>query len=176
MIRYLSEKITESALHPDIIIGILMGGLIPASLLSDFLGLNVDNLRVKFYKGVNNRAEKPRIVQDIQVKLNGKRVLLVDDVADTGKTIQLVKQHLLEKGAKKVTTCTLHYKPWSMVKPDIYVEETKAWIIYPWERMETMRNITKRLNSEGLQEEEIRKKIAAQGIPKELIDEFYKST
>ena len=39
----------------------------------------------------------------------------------------------LEKGAEKIVTCTLHYKPWSAIKPDCYLKETEAWVIYPWE-------------------------------------------
>jgi hypoxanthine phosphoribosyltransferase len=165
--------IVEREWNPEIVIGILRGGLIPAAVLADLLGLDIEAMRAKFYKGVDDRERKPRIVQDISIDLYGVKVLLVDDVTDSGKTIGLVKEHLLGKGAKEVVLCSLYYKPWSVTIPDVYVEETEAWIIFPWERMETLKDITEKLSVEGLRDEEIKESMLSRGIPGDLIDEFY---
>jgi hypothetical protein len=173
MLKGLSEKVVERCLDPDIVVGISMGGIIPAVVIADSIGVNVETLRVRFYEGVDDRGENPQIVQDIPVDINGKRVLLVDDVVDSGRTIRLVREHLHRKGAKEVTLCTIYYKPWSEIRPELYEEETGSWIIFPWERMETLRDISKRLSSEGLPEEEVRKDILSRGVPEDIIKEFY---
>jgi hypothetical protein len=173
MLRDLSEKIIRQGMNPDVLVGISMGGLIPAAILADLLGLDTEILRVKFYEGVDERGEKPRILQDISIDLEGLKILLVDDVVDSGKTIKLVNNHLMGRGAEKVILCTLHYKPWSEIKPELYIEKTELWIIYPWERMETLRDVTKKLRSLGFKEGEIRKRMADRGVPEELIEEYY---
>jgi len=65
-----------------------------------------------------------------------EKVLLVDDVADTGKTLQAIKNSF----GVYFTIATLHYKPRSIVKPQFYVEETTDWLIYPWERLDETPN------------------------------------
>jgi hypoxanthine phosphoribosyltransferase len=67
--------------------------------------------------------------------------------------------------------CTLHYKPCSIIKPDCFVEETNAWIIYPWELNETVEDIAKKLMAKGLMRSEIKKEILRMGIPEKTIDE-----
>ena len=172
MLQALSRKIVERGFDPDIIVGIAMGGLIPAAVLADLLGLEVDAVGVKFYRGVGERGDRPHITQDVSVDLEGKTVLLVDDVADSGHTLDAVRDYVLARGAGGLVVCTLHYKPWSIVKPDIHIEETEAWIIYPWERREAFRDIIEKMRSEGLAEEDMREEMIASGIPEWLVEEM----
>lgn len=172
MLRDLSRKIVDSGFNPDIIVGIAMGGLIPAVVLADLLGLEVDAVCVKYYRGVGRRDDRPRILQDVSVDLEGKRVLLVDDVADSGHTLDAVRDYVQARGIRDLVVCTLHYKPWSIVKPDIYIDETEAWIIYPWERKEAFSDIIEKMRSEGLSEEDMRKEMIKKGIPKWLVNEM----
>jgi len=172
MLKELSEKVIEKALNPDIVVGIAMGGLIPAVVLSRFLGVEVDAVGAKFYRGVDERSERPRITQDVSSDLEGLSVLLVDDVADSGQTLKAVKEYILKREVSELATCTLHYKPRSLIKPDIYIEQTEAWIIYPWERKEAFRDIIERIRSEGLSREEIRNRMIANGIPESLVEEM----
>jgi len=65
-----------------------------------------------------------------------EKVLIVDDVADTGKTLQEIRNAF----GIYFTTATLHYKTRSVVIPDFYVEETNKWIVYPWERLDETPN------------------------------------
>lgn len=75
--------------------------------------------------------------------MQGLRVLLVDDVADTGKTLAAATSYISMHGPEEVKTATLYLKPWSMLQPDYYGEVTDAWIIFPWERMEAVRELVK---------------------------------
>lgn len=124
--------------RPDIIVGVSRGGLVPARLLSDMLGVDdVYIMRVRHYTGIGKHAKKPVIVQDIPISVAGKRVLVADDVADSGGSLAVVRNRL--RGAKELRIATLHMKPHSKFEPDYYVAETNAWIAYPWEKSEIRR-------------------------------------
>ncbi|MHC1605010.1 MAG: phosphoribosyltransferase [Candidatus Methanofastidiosia archaeon] len=121
---------------PDIIVGVARGGLIPAVRLShiteDTLMRVVD---VKFYTDIEKRDENPIITVPLTENVKNLNVLIVDDVADTGKTLLEVKKHVLEKGAKNVRISVIAKKPKSIITPDYYIFETDKWIIFPWEKM-----------------------------------------
>lgn len=117
---------------PDVIVGIARGGLIPAVRLSHLLGdklLRV--IQVEYYKGVNLHLKKPKLYADIK-RISGK-VLVVDDVTDTGTSLEFVLKHLKRKGVKEIRVATIAYKPKSRFKPDYYTFETDKWIVFPWE-------------------------------------------
>jgi hypoxanthine phosphoribosyltransferase len=124
----------EREFQPDIIVGIARGGLIPAVRLSHLLGDKLLRMiHIKLYKDINLKQEKPELLADVG-ELPSK-VLVVDDVSDTGETLEFVLKHVREKGAKEVKVATIAYKPGSRVKPDYYVFETNKWIVFPWEEM-----------------------------------------
>lgn len=174
MLSKLTQMIKKSGFKPDILIGVSRGGLIPVAILSDKLGVESEIVGVKYYCGVKETKERPEITQPILSNLSGKKVLVVDDVADIGHSLELVKKYVQEKGAKEVRLCTLHYKPWSVVKPEYFVEETEAWIIYPWEVKETLTDLFKKLKEKGLKSSEAKDEIEKKGIPKQVIKEFLK--
>ena len=119
---------------PDLIVGVARGGLIPAVWLSHLLGDKpLRFIHVKYYKGMDLRKKKPELLADVG-RLKGK-VLVVDDVADTGTTLEFVANHIKQKGAKEVRIATIAMKPRSTLKPDFFVFETSKWIVFPWEEM-----------------------------------------
>ncbi|MBI5228440.1 phosphoribosyltransferase [Candidatus Micrarchaeota archaeon] len=124
--------------EPDIVVGLSRGGLIPARILGDCLSLrHVFVLGISLYSGIGKKKTKPEIIQDLATFLvKGNKILLVDDVADSGTSLFTAKKYLLKKGAKSVRIATIHYKSGSLVKPDYFVSRTKAWIVYPWEAKE----------------------------------------
>lgn len=142
MCERLSSKITSSGFAPDVIVGVSRGGLVPARLLSDVLGVReLFVARISFYTGVGKAAAAPKVVQPLTERLDGKRVLLVDDVSDTGRSLVVAKGHLSQMGAKEVRVATLHFKPHSRLRPDFFVDETEAWLVYPWERHESAKEL-----------------------------------
>ncbi|MCP8322753.1 MAG: phosphoribosyltransferase [Candidatus Methylarchaceae archaeon HK02M2] len=172
MLLELAKKIKESKFEPDILIGISRGGLIPAAVLSDRLNVESEIVGVEYYSGVKETKKRPEITQQILSDLDGKKVLIVDDVADMGHSLQLVKDYIKKKGVKEMRVCTLHYKPWSIVKPEYFLKETEAWIIYPWEIKETVIDLIKKLKERGLTESEAKVLIQKKGVPKKVIDNF----
>ncbi|MFN3527886.1 MAG: TIGR00725 family protein [Candidatus Altarchaeaceae archaeon] len=140
MCKKLKEKINFDA---DIIVGISRGGLVPARILSDLLDIkNLEIIKIESYTGIGTKKE-PKITRELLIDIKDKNVLLVDDVADTGESLILAKEYLLKKFPKNLKIATLHYKPKSKIIPDYYVEETEKWIIYPWEKNETIKEIRK---------------------------------
>jgi len=167
----LADKIRGGGFKPDVIVGVSRGGWPPARVMSDLLGNpEIANVRAEFYEGVAETKGEPVITQPVSVSVEGKRVLVMDDVADTGKSLRLVKSHLRERGAAEVRIATVYYKPWSVVVPDYYMRETRSWIIFPWERKEAVRNIINRYRSAGKAVKEAKDKLVRSGLDSELLE------
>src|SRR5207247_4051609 len=93
-------------------------------------------MKVELYKDIGVRNKKPRITQPVTMEVVGKRVLVVDDVSDTGHSLRVVGDHLRRKPVKELRVCTIYMKPQSIYRPDYYSRTTRKWIIFPWERLE----------------------------------------
>jgi hypoxanthine phosphoribosyltransferase len=145
MLLELVHKIRGDGFKPDIVVGISRGGWFPTRVLSDLLdNPHVASVGAEFYVGVAKTLDEPKLIQSISVNVLNKKILLVDDVVDTGKSAMLVKDHLHQEGAKEVRLLTLYYKPQSIVRPDYYMKETSDWIIFPWEIKETLRKLVEK--------------------------------
>jgi len=144
-IEYCEELAERTGRYkPDMIIGISRGGLVPARILSDILGIKkVGIIGITFYRKAGETNESPEIVQELCMDIKGKKILLVDDIADTGKSLVVAKDYLESKEAGEIKVATIHYKPNSIFKPDYYVGTTTAWVVYPWECKETERELEK---------------------------------
>lgn len=135
-VQSLCEQLAEKVRHyaPQVLVGISRGGLVPVRLVSDVLNNHtVATIRIEFYKSMEQTTDFPRVTQSLSLDVRGLRVLIVDDVADTGRSL-LVAKELARRGmASDVKVATLHYKPRSLIKPDFYINETNKWLVYPWE-------------------------------------------
>lgn len=171
----LSDQIKRAKFRPDVIVGVSRGGWPPARILSDLLeNPELANVKAEFYLGVAKTKGEPVITQPVSVSVHGKKILIVDDVADTGKSLRLVRSHLKEQSAADVKIATIYYKPWSVVTPDWFERETSHWIIFPWERKETVRNVVKRFKGEGKTVEEAKETLIHHGLDRKLVERFLK--
>jgi len=126
----------------DAIVAIARGGLVVARLLSDFIGVRrMASITISYYRGVGERGVKPVIVSEVGMDLRGLRVLLVDDVADTGQTLKVAIAHLKSRGVVRLVTCTAYVKPWCKFMPDYYSRMVDKWIVFPYEQAETAREL-----------------------------------
>jgi len=168
----LAKKVNESGFNPEVIVGISRGGLIPSRIISDLLdNPNLASVRVEFYKYSKKKRNKPKITQPISTPIEGKTILLVDDVADSGKSLHLVYEYLLKK-AKEIRTLTIFYKPWSCLLPDYYIKETRAWIVFPWEFHETVQWIVNKNIGEGGTLEKVKNDLTEIGFDSSIIERF----
>ena len=169
----LSEKV-RSAFSPDVVVGIARGGLVPARLLVDLLGVSTMlTVGVAFYKDIARREKQPRITQALPFHIAGRHLLVVDDVVDTGKSLELIVGEL-KKAQHEVRTATLYRKPWAEFNPDFYSKETDAWIIFPWERMETLRKIAGSALSSGKTLKDVEDQLVSAGMESSLAQSLVK--
>ncbi|RLE57976.1 MAG: phosphoribosyltransferase [Thermoprotei archaeon] len=135
--RVLSHKIRNEEYIPDVIIAVARGGYVPARLLCDYLGVtDLVSLQIEYWRTAVRKKE-PKIRNPLTVNLHDKRVLLVDDVADTGETLKVASNYVMKCcNPREVKTAVLHYKSSSCkYPPNFYAEEVRewVWVIYPWE-------------------------------------------
>ena len=168
-----SESICKSGFEPDVIVGVCRGGWLPARVLSDLLeNANLANVKAESYMGIGEAKSDPALTQCLSADVAGKAVLVVDEVADSGRSLKLVANHVHEQGAREVKTATLYYKRCCTFKPDFYEAETDCWVVFPWEIKETLREILETHKTDAAKAEI--KKLADAGVPKRLITRFLK--
>jgi hypoxanthine phosphoribosyltransferase len=132
--RELAEAVAADGYRPDMILGIARGGLLVAGGLGYALGVkNTFTMNVEFYTGVDERLEIPMILPPVPdlVDFGETRVLIADDVADTGATLQLVQEFCAGKVAE-VRCAVLYEKPRSAVRCEYVWRRTDRWITFPW--------------------------------------------
>ena len=136
--RELAEAIHGDGFAPDLVLGIARGGLLVAGALGYALGVkNTFTMNVEFYTGVDERLEMPMLLPPVPdlVDFAEQRVLIADDVADTGATLALVKGFCQGKVAE-VRCAVLYEKPRSTVNCEYVWRRTDRWIVFPWSARE----------------------------------------
>lgn len=132
--RELAQQIADSGFAPEIVIAVARGGLIPAGHLAYALGLKLaDAINVEFYTDVHQTLPDPVLLApmlDVDA-IRGKRLLVVDDVADSGRTLALVLELLRGMGAE-ARSAVLYLKAASVVAPDFVWRRSDQWIVFPW--------------------------------------------
>ncbi|MFB0543284.1 MAG: phosphoribosyltransferase [Candidatus Bathyarchaeia archaeon] len=171
----LAEKVRRSGFRPELIVAIGRGGFVPARILCDLLEVKeLASMEVEYYKDIEERGEEPRVIHPLNADVEDRYVLVVDDVSDSGRSLQLAVNQILQKRPKVLRVATLHYKPWSACQPDFFAEETEAWVIYPWEVFESARSFFRKLRREGLSCSEVRERLLALNFREEDIEALLK--
>ena len=132
--RHLATEVWESGFSPDIIVCVARGVLIPAGAISYALDVKpLLVLNVEFYTGVGTRLAAPRLVAPTpsQLGLRGKRVLIVDDVADSGRTLEFVRDICAEY-TDQIRVAVLYEKSSSRFHCEFAWKTTDAWVSFPW--------------------------------------------
>jgi uncharacterized protein len=132
--RALAVQVAGSGFVPDLILCIARGGLLVAGVLGYALAVkNLHVMNVEFYTGVDKRLPMPVMLPPVPnvVDLTGARVLIADDVADTGLTLKLVNDFCRDHVAE-VRCAVLYEKPRSSVRCEYVWQRTDRWIDFPW--------------------------------------------
>lgn len=132
--RQLAMMVADSGYHPDIILGIARGGLTPAGSLGYALSVkNIYIMNVEYYTGEDERMEVPVVLPPYLefVNLEDQKILIVDDIADTGETLKMVRDFCAGQ-VGDVRTAVIYEKDRSVVKCDYVWARTNAWVEFPW--------------------------------------------
>jgi len=171
----LAEAVRKSGFEPDVIVGVSRGGWIPARIMSDLLeNPKLANVTAEFYVRVAETKHEPSITQPVSLPVKNKKVLVVDDVADTGESLKQVNSHLKNQGASEIKIATIYYKPWSIIVPHYYEKETRCWIVFPWEQKETVKKTVEKFRDKGRTVEDAKEKLISSGLDRKLVERFIK--
>jgi hypothetical protein len=131
----LARQIRVSGFRPDMIIAIARGGLIPARLVCDHLDMQVlDSIRIQHYLAGASRQTKATLNYPLCTSITGLKILLVDDVNDTGDSLQLAVSYLRSHNPAEIRTAAMHQKTSTHFPIDYYAKKIVKWrwLIYPW--------------------------------------------
>lgn len=161
-----AELIKKSRFYPEVIIALSRGGLVPSRLLADFLHIkNVLAIKVDHWGITAAKDGKAKISHGLDKDLSGRKVLIVDDITDTGESMELALQHIKSLNPTEVKTAALIHLRNSKYIPDFYgYERGWAWIIFPWNYMEDLVNLIQKISNY--------EKKAAEKIREELKENF----
>ncbi len=143
-VKALAERIRASGFDPDVMVAIGTGGFIPARILKTFLRKPILTVGLVYYNKDDVPNERPRIVQwvdEVERKLTGKKILLIDEVDDSRVTLEYCARELLRHSPAEIAVAVLHNK--KKVKKGSLPVEVKLylagaviedkWICYPWD-------------------------------------------
>ncbi len=147
LVKSLAEKIIQDGYNPDLIVAIGTGGFIPARILKTFLNRTILTVGIKYYDENNQPKEFPETIQwidEVEKKLTGKKVLLVDEVDDSRTTLEYCLRELLKHRPKELAVMVLHNKkkekkgvlPSEVKRYYVGEEIEDIWIAYPWDALD----------------------------------------
>jgi uncharacterized protein len=132
--RELAKTIAADGFEPDLILSIARGGLFLAGSLGYALAVkNLHVMNVEFYDGVGTTLDMPVMLPPVPsaVDFSQKKVLIADDVADSGRTVELVYSFIKDH-VDEVRSAVIYEKPRSVIKCDYVWKRTDLWINFPW--------------------------------------------
>lgn len=156
-----AHQIMDCRCKPTVIVGLTRGGWVPARLLCDHLYVKKLYAVKTEHWGVTASPDgKALLTQELNATIKSERVLIVDDITDTGESLKLAVSHIKELDPEVIQTACLLHITHSKIEPDFYsirVEEKDwTWFIFPWNLHEDLRTILPKTLYEGKTEDEVR--------------------
>lgn len=135
----LARRIRASRFQPEVIIAVARGGFMPARFLCDFLELGtLCSIRVQHYAAGASKGKEARVTIPLATDVRGARVLVVDDVNDSGDTLRAARSYLEPLAPAELRTAVLHEKLVTTCPADFSAGEVRKWrwMLYPWAMVE----------------------------------------
>ncbi|WP_293032575.1 phosphoribosyltransferase [Natronococcus sp.] len=140
--RDVSDEVRRGDFEPDVIVALARGGWFAGRCICDFLGLDdLTSLKMEHYVGTAEKSGEPTVRYPMpEGSVEGKDVLIIDDIADTGGSIERAHEYVDDRNAGEVRTATLQLLQTSEYEPDYIGERLKewTWVVYPWNFIEDM--------------------------------------
>ena len=158
-VHALANRIIEAGFHADLIVAIGSGGFIPARILKTFLEIPIFTVGISYYGPDNKPSPSPRMIQwidEVEKKLSGKKVLLVDEVDDSRATLEYCLRELLRHAPAEIAVAVLHNKKKEKkgrIPPEVHryfagEELDDKWICYPWDALDIVEH--ERISRSGI--------------------------
>ncbi|WP_256392432.1 phosphoribosyltransferase [Natronoarchaeum rubrum] len=162
--RTVSDQVKAAEFEPDVVVALARGGWFAGRCLCDFLGLDdLTSLKMEHYVGTGEKADEPQVRYPMpEGSVEGKDVLIIDDIADTGGSIRRAHEYVTERNPGEVRTATLQLLQTSEFEPEFVGErlEEWAWIVYPWNFIEDMieliEGVMERADQDAFDREDVR--------------------
>jgi hypoxanthine phosphoribosyltransferase len=140
--RGVSNQVKAAEFEPDVVVALARGGWFAGRCICDFLGMDdLTSLKMEHYVGTGQKADEPTVRYPMpEGSVEGKDVLVIDDIADTGGSIERAHEYVTDRGASEVRTATLQLLQTSEFEPQFVGErlEEWTWVVYPWNFIEDM--------------------------------------
>ncbi len=161
--KEVARKIIDSGYEPDFVVGLARGGWVLSRVLCDFLGVkDLVSLKVEHWGVTAHPDGKARLKYPFEIDLTGRRVLVVDDITDTGESMMIAVDYVKTMNPEEVRTAALRHITGSKFTPDYYGDEiTWRWVIFPWNYTEDMCNIVPKAAEGAADLEEIKRRLKA---------------
>ncbi len=150
--RIVAKSIRKAGFQPDVVIGLARGGFVPSRNLADLLGVkDLVSIKVGHWGEVATKDGKAELKYPIKIDLTGKKVLIVDDLTDTGESMIVAKDYVQSLGPAEIKTATLVHITHSKFVPDFYAEEVDNWVwfIFPWCFVEDVSSLINKVLENG---------------------------
>lgn len=156
-----AEKIKISGFHPDFIIGIARGGWVLSRVLCDYLGVkDLISLKVEHWGITATPNGKAQIKYPFNIDLSEKKVLVVDDITDTGESMIVAINYTKGMNPAEIKTAALRHIKGSKFIPDFFGDEISwRWVVFPWNFVEDMCNIIPKVLGSGVEVNNIKKQL-----------------
>jgi hypoxanthine phosphoribosyltransferase len=167
--REVSGQVKADGFDPDVVVALARGGWFAGRCLCDFLGLDdLTSLKMEHYVGTGQKADEPQVRYPMpEGSVEGKDVLVVDDIADTGGSIRRAHEYVADRDPDEIRTATLQLLQTSEFEPAFVGErlEEWTWVVYPWNFIEDMIDliggVMEKADGETFTRAEIRHHLAA---------------
>ena len=145
------KNIKKDKFHPDIVIALSRGGFVPARVICDLMIIkDLVSIKVDHWGVTAAKDGKAHLRYPIDVDLTGKKVLIVDDITDTGESMIIAKDYVKKLNPKEIRTAAIFHIKHSKFVPDYYSKEIDwVWVMWPWNYIEDMCNITPKVLDEN---------------------------
>lgn len=138
---------------PDVVVGIAAAGVIPGAVISAMLQREFYAIKITRRESGDGVRQRPEVLSAAPPQLAGRRVLLVDEVCDTGETMRLALAAVRDVGPSEVRTATslVHEGGY---QPDYFALSTAGIVVFPWDRevVESGRLVVNPKYEDGLEE------------------------
>jgi hypoxanthine phosphoribosyltransferase len=141
-----ANDIEDDGYTPTVVVGLTSGGWIPARLICDHLKVKkLYAVKTEHWGITANNDGKALLTQELNTNISGERVLIVDDITDTGESLSLAVKHIAELDPSEIRSATLLHIAHSQIEPDYYEvevpEDDWTWFIFPWNFHEDLRTL-----------------------------------